>query len=206
MSTYITAISPWSPPSSRSTSPGPSTQPRLGAVAASTSSAPTTSNPPSAVPANIITQHRNQPKLGFLNILAIGLYAFASTSFISAPFAGGWFSYVLLSIVAAAAFWNSLDLGRCCTTQRQTYEDVCGTAFPRVGRLSGGMLVFILSFSTCIGTLMVQKGNLQYILPQLGILLTFVLIANYLIIVCICTIREECSWIPGNLFLQLLCL
>ncbi|KAK1417413.1 hypothetical protein QVD17_26540 [Tagetes erecta] len=168
--------------------------------------------------------NRLQKFLPCLRIMLIGIYAFVGTSFAYAPFSlkeGGWFSLIVLMLVAFVAVLTSWLLGDCLkkTQDLHNFEDVGRHAFGGCGFWLIRVLEGLFSYVTCLSVVILLRDNLVHILIETlavrnvtrghfyetvtknfqttGVVMTAIILAFLLLVLCACIVNEDNSWLAG---------
>ncbi|KAM7280169.1 hypothetical protein ACFE04_007303 [Oxalis oulophora] len=117
-------------------------------------------------------QHRDATS--FFNTCFHGLNALSGVGILSIPYAlasGGWFSLILLFVIAAAAFYSGLLIQRCMDADPniRTYPEIGKQAFGDTGRFVVSVFMYIELYLVGTGFLIVEGDNLENLFPNVGV-------------------------------------
>ncbi|KAJ4707444.1 putative Amino acid transporter [Melia azedarach] len=118
--------------------------------------------------------HSRQTNTSFFTACLHGLNALSGVGILSTPYAlatGGWFSLILLFLIAAATFYSGLLIKRCMDVDSniRTYPDIGDRAFGKKGRLIVSIFMNVELYLVATGFLILEGDNLENLFPNVEI-------------------------------------
>ncbi|KAI3955351.1 hypothetical protein MKW98_018452 [Papaver atlanticum] len=102
-----------------------------------------------------------------------GMNALSGVGILSVPYAlasGGWLTFILLFVVAAATFYTGLLMRRCMdvSSKIKTYPDIGEYAFGKKGRMIASSFMYLELYVVATGFLILEGDNLSNLFPDLS--------------------------------------